>query len=114
MFKARAGSLEVNGRTHRWNGIGESCQNCNGGVKETIEHLLVECDNYERERRAMMIEMQRILGQEGWQSVHEREDEGMSIILGFQCGEGVIDDKMGEIVETTKAFLKASWKRRGS
>ena len=43
LFKARTGSLEVNGRTYRWSGKGENCEWCALGVKETVEHLVLKC-----------------------------------------------------------------------
>ena len=63
-FRARCGSLEVNGRTYRWNGGRENCQNCIGEVKETIEHVIVECDKYEVERGELMQEIINCVGQD--------------------------------------------------
>ena len=64
LYRARSGSLEVNGRTYRWNGGRENCQNCVEMVKETIEHVIIECDRYEVERRDLMQEILNQVGQE--------------------------------------------------
>jgi hypothetical protein len=48
-------TIYVNGRTFRWNERKENkCFTCNGDEKETVEHSLIECDVYKRERQFMM------------------------------------------------------------
>lgn len=47
LYQARTGTLEVNGR-HR-EVENQSCS-CRTGEKETAEHLIVECNNYESQR----------------------------------------------------------------
>jgi len=112
LFRARSGSLEVNGRTYRWNGGREDCQNCCYGGKETIEHFMIECNRYEEERAGLIQVIQGLVGQELWHEIQDREDRGMGIVLGFKAGKEAIDSNMGRIVEATKAFLKAAWKKR--
>ena len=53
-FKAKSGSLEVNGRTYGWND-GEKwwCEKCSGEetpIREDIKHLILECAAYNNER----------------------------------------------------------------
>ena len=112
LFRARTGSLELNGRTYRWNGGRENCESCGRGVKETIEHFLIECDRYQAERDKFMREMQALLGQEKWQEVKSLEDGGIAVVLGFQSGDVVVDSKNRAIAEATKVFLRAAWKIR--
>ena len=49
LFKARSDSLELNGRIGDWRGIPTNCTKC-GEERETLEHLLLECEWYEEER----------------------------------------------------------------
>ena len=47
LFKVRTNSLEVNVRTYRWNDNGQRmCMQCGMGVDETVEHMLLECEEY--------------------------------------------------------------------
>ena len=47
LFRARTGSLEVNGRTYRWNQeVTNNCFMCKRGEEETTQHCMVECRAY--------------------------------------------------------------------
>ncbi|KAF2343965.1 hypothetical protein FHG87_025279, partial [Trinorchestia longiramus] len=51
LFAVRCKTLSVNRRTWRWNeGNTMLCLQCNRGVEETVEHLVLECSKYEQER----------------------------------------------------------------
>ena len=113
LFRARAGSLEVNARTHRWNGGSESCEKCYGGMRETIEYVIVECEGYRDERECLSQEIGLILGQDRWEAIRDGESQGVSLILGFECGDKRVDRCLVEIVEKTKKFFKNIWKIRG-
>ena len=55
LFRARAQCMDVNVRNYRWSESGsKECQMCDRGEDETVEHVLLECDKYDRERMNMM------------------------------------------------------------
>ena len=41
-FRARTDSLEINGRTHHWTGGEDLCRVCDLGVRELLEHVVME------------------------------------------------------------------------
>jgi hypothetical protein len=80
MFGARSGSLATNGRTYRWNQIGDRCLFCEENTKETTEHLLVECAGHFGERRDLVQQIVDELGAEEWR----RRTGGWGCCLGLR------------------------------
>jgi len=108
LFKARSGSLEVNGRVARFTDRDVWCERCSTGgnqIEETIEHLISECDRYEDERAIFMGKLQDLNIELNWAQVREREDSGLGLILGFE-------NNHKEITGLTKEFLTTVWKKR--
>ena len=105
LFKARSGTLEVNGRKREEQE--QSCSFC-VGVKETIEHLIVECDGYEGERKQLKEKVIAIIGEEEWYRRLEEGDGGITTVLGLY-GDIKESDK---IVKCTKKFLVQLEKER--
>ena len=107
LFCVRAGALGVNGRTYSWNERREDkCFMCDGDEKETVEHLLMECGAYERERQSMM---EVILNEGGEinEVGHERtSEEWMAMIVGLSEGATVA------ILESVKRYLENMWRLR--
>ena len=112
LFKARTGSLEVNGRIYRWNGTSDRCEWCVFGVKETVEHLIIECEGHERERMIFIEGLIELVGLKKWNEIRRKEDHGISIASGFECGDKIVDDNRLGIVDCMKSFLKGVWKKR--
>ncbi|MPC59521.1 hypothetical protein E2C01_053544 [Portunus trituberculatus] len=55
LFRARAQCMDVNTRNYRWSeSRSKVCQVCDMGEDETVEHVVWECERYERERRKML------------------------------------------------------------
>ena len=49
LFRVRTKSLEVKSRVSRWkNGECKMCMMYEKGVDETVEHLMLECERYDR------------------------------------------------------------------
>jgi hypothetical protein len=112
LFKARTGSLEVNARTYRWNGIGDECGWCNRGEKETVCHMMVECMGHEMERRLYLDTLKHVMGEILLQSVLERDDFGLGVLLGFESECVNLKCMRNDIVIRTKVFLMALWRKR--
>ncbi|KAF2359685.1 hypothetical protein FHG87_009565 [Trinorchestia longiramus] len=67
MENKRCKALRVNRRTWRWNeGNTRLCQQCNRGVEETVEHLVLECSKYEQERKSLMDVVHEQCGENKW------------------------------------------------
>ena len=108
LFKARTNSLEVNERKKRWGGIKETCEGCErrGNREiETLEHMMVECETYEKERKMLEKEMEGVMGKEEWERVKRTEGRGMVEVLS-------IEREDQRILEKTKGFLAKVWGRR--
>ena len=112
LFKARTGLLEVNGRTHRWSGKSENCEYCIIGVKETIEHMIIECMGHEQERKVLIGEMKNLIGEKKWDEVKARDDEGLSVILDFECEDEMINMHRMKVVNITKVYQLKVWNKR--
>ena len=108
LFKARTGSLETNRRTWRWNGGGRSCNQCVVGenpVDESVEHILIECDRYEEERRELDTFMGNKIGVTRWEEEKQSENRGIDYVLGFR----ELKNMRG-----TKKFLEGAWRKRNA
>ena len=112
LFKARSGSLEVNGRTYRWSGKSENCEWCALGVKETVEHLILKCSGHELERMNLNESMKEVIGSDKWNEFSTKEDEGLSIVLGFECEDESVNRSRMKVAEIAKTFLKSVWSKR--
>ena len=85
LVKARTGTLEVKARNR--DGQEQDCSSC-AGVRETIEHFLVECDRYDEERDRLVGSVTEVLGVEEWhRRIEEEEDGGILTVLGLYRGE---------------------------
>ena len=114
LFKARTQSLEVNSRTYRWENDGDkTCKMCDSGRDETIEHVLLECEKYERERRSMIEDVKEEIGSELWESmVQEGEGINPTRVVLFLLGLSTEDEWNSTTVERVKAFLESMWTER--
>ena len=55
LFRARAQCMDVNARNYRWSeSRSKVCQMCDIGEDETVEHVVLECEKYDRDRMEMM------------------------------------------------------------
>ncbi|MPC99954.1 hypothetical protein E2C01_095401 [Portunus trituberculatus] len=55
LFRARAQCMDVNARNYRWSvSHSKVCQMCGMGENKTVEHVMLECEKYERDRHEMM------------------------------------------------------------
>ena len=112
LFRARTDTLELN--TKKWKRDrtqGYNCRMCDryNLNSETLEHMLVECNGYERERAKLNERMEGIIGVQKWNESKQHEDKGIQTLL---C---VNESKEKEsIVREVKMFLKDVWKRRES
>ena len=74
---------------------------------ESVEHILVECDAYESDRKVFMEKVIGVIGRDSWEKVIDSWDHGVTYILGFN-GDCPI-----EITENCKRLLIRIWSRRG-
>ena len=115
LFKARTKSLEVFGRIYRWMNEGSKlCKMCDRGVDQTMEHLLVKCSGYERERRVMVNAIRQEIGDEKWNEITEWMEWDVGRLTCFLLGLGILDIATNRTLESVKIFLEKAWERRGS
>ena len=78
LFRARAQSMDVNARSYRWSeSRSKGCQMCDMGVDETVEHVILECVRYERDRNEMMQVVVTELGHNRNERVEKTGREGV-------------------------------------
>ena len=105
LMRARLGILETNDR--KWDDNADrSCRGC--GVVESMEHVIIECDDHEEARERADLRYGAILGVERWEEFKQEEAMGMDWILGFK-GDG--ETRM-ELMDSTKTFLSEIWDLR--
>lgn len=110
LFQARAQCMNVAARNYRWSeSHSKVCQMCDMGEDETVAHVVMECEKYERERAEMM----RVVESEvDWSEdevngvVVRTEREWMLLLLGLS-GEWTV-----RMVEAVKSFLERMWSVR--
>ena len=71
-------SLEINGHNCHWSGGSEFCRCCEGGIRESFEHVVLGCTLCEGERGRLF----QGVGV-GWSGVDK-----MRVVLSFSDGKG--------------------------
>ena len=108
LVKTRTGTLEVKARDREERDQG--CSSCRD-VRETVEHFLVECVRYEREREMLIGSVKAMIGEQEWyRRLGEEEDSGALTVLGLYQGER--ERQREAIVKVTKEFLVQAWGKR--
>ena len=107
LFKARSQSLEVNERTYRWNAErSKECKGCRCHADESVYHIIVECERYERERNVLIQSVSEEWGREFFIDWNGNENLKICQLLG-------IGDLPNErVIEAVKIFLVDVWKKR--
>ncbi|KAF2366521.1 hypothetical protein FHG87_002719 [Trinorchestia longiramus] len=82
------------------------CLQCNRGVEETVEHLVLECSKYEQERESLMDVVHEQCAENEWNARCVEEDSGMRYLVGLdeECNMTVVD--------AMKDFLVYAWNKR--
>ena len=110
LFRARAGSLEVNRRTHRFNEMKSKwchfCEVQGSREEETIIHLLTECQAYGPAMEWAIDKYIEIIGERDFHMKRQDDDRGLGYFLGLE--EGV----PGGIVQVSKAYINWVWNIR--
>ena len=105
LFKARSDTLELNGRNRDVRE--QRCQLCNE-EKETLEHFIIECEKYRKQRKILDTQIAKIIGRKEWEKRKDGEDRGILTVLGLTNDKDI--DK--RIVSHVKMFLTESWSAR--
>ena len=107
LFRARAQCMDVNTRNYRWSeSHSKVCQMCDRGEDETVEHVLLECETYSRERWVMMQVVLSELGCEENVLVERTGKEWLVLLLGL-CKETT-----ERMIVAVKEFLERMWSKR--
>ena len=109
LFKARAGSLETNNRTYRFEeGNPRRCLLCNleEGERETLFHMMVECPAYDEEMGWAKTMYINEVGMSKFNELFELDDRGLGFFLGFE------KEASSRVVEITKMYLGKIWYKR--
>ena len=79
---------------------------CDLREDETVEHMMLVCNKYERERNEMMRVVSECIGIVQWMVCANAGDHGMRVLLGLSewSSEGVVG--------ATKVFLQKAWSKR--
>ena len=102
--------MNLNARNYRWSeSRSKVCQKCDMGEDETVVHVMLECEKYERDRW----QMNRVVQSEmGWVAdevngeVERYERDWMLLLLGLN---GEATERM---MEAVKGFLEKMWSTR--
>ena len=82
------------------------CQMCDMGEDKSVEHVVLECEKYERDRMEMMQVILTELGHSWDERVEKTGREWMVLLLGL-CRE-----KNERMIEAVKEFLEKMWRVR--
>ena len=100
LFRARAQCMDVNAGNYRWSeSRTKVCQICDMGEGETVEHIVLECEKYDRDRMEMMRVIVTEMGREMNEVIERTGREWMVLLLGL-CG--VTSERM---LDAVKEFL---------
>ncbi|MPC31566.1 hypothetical protein E2C01_024860 [Portunus trituberculatus] len=99
--------MDVNARNYRWSeSHSKVCQMCDMGEDETVEHVMLECEKYERERHEIMQLILSELGHNRDERVEKTGREWMVLLLGLCKGTSE------RIIEDVKEYLERMWQAR--
>lgn len=113
IFKARTKSLELNSRTYRWANEGnKACKMCESGEDETVEHILLKCVRYERERREMLGAIVQEIGEDEWNDVVGRYEWVIDRIVIYLLGLSDLNKWNESTAQSVKDYLEVVWRRR--
>ena len=99
--------MDVNERNYRWSeSRSKVCQMCDMGEDESVEHVVLECEKYERDRMEMMQVILTELRHSWDERVEKTGREWMVLLLGL-CRE--TNERM---IEAVKEFLEKMWRVR--
>ncbi|KAF2366049.1 hypothetical protein FHG87_003189 [Trinorchestia longiramus] len=106
LLAVRCKALSVNRRT--WSGNEENtrlCLQCNRGVEETVEYLILESSKYEHERESLM-DVVHEQYEEKRNARCVEEESGMRYLVGLdeECNRTVVD--------AMKDFLAHAWNKQ--
>jgi hypothetical protein len=79
-----------------------TCQMCNSGSIEDIEHLIMNCDAYSRHRNKMFQSVE-------FNTECQTQSDRLDVLLGKSTGTSKADDRIDIAV---KRFLKKAWRAR--
>ncbi|MPC38231.1 hypothetical protein E2C01_031736 [Portunus trituberculatus] len=84
LFRARAQCMNVNAMSYRWSeSRSKVCQMCDSGEDETVEHVMLECVKYVRDRYEMIQVVLAELGHNKNERVEKTGREWMVVLLGL-------------------------------
>ena len=87
LFRARAQCMDVNAWNYRWSeSRSKGCQMCDMGEDETIEHVVLECEKYDRDIMKIVHVILTEMGCE-MNEVIERTEREWMVLLVRLCGE---------------------------
>ncbi len=96
--------MDVTARNYHWSEFcSKVCYMCDKGEDETVEHVMLECEKYQRDRLEMM---EVAVSEMGWdvnEVIEITEKEWMVLLLGLS---GEASERM---VEAVKRFLERVW-----
>ena len=99
--------MDVNARNYRWcESRSKVCQMCDMDEDETVEHVVLECEKYNRERIVMMRVVLTEMGCEMNEVMEKTGKEWMVLLLGL-C-----DETNERMIEAVKEFLERMWHAR--
>ncbi|KAF2354371.1 hypothetical protein FHG87_014872 [Trinorchestia longiramus] len=107
LFAVRCKAISVNRSTWRWKeGNTRLCLQCDRGVEETVEHLVLEFNKYEHGRESFMDVVSEQCGENQWNTRCVEEDSGMRYLvrLDEECNMTVVD--------AVKNVLVHAWNKR--
>ena len=81
------------------------CEQCDSGVDESVLHLVLECERYDRERQRLLDSVAQLVGRDEWLRASSLDDRGMCLLLGL--GGGCLS-----VTEMVKVFLVKVWTER--
>ena len=76
--------MDVNARNYRWSeSRSKVCQMCDMREDETVEHVALECEKYDRDRMEMMRVILTKMGREMNEVIERTGKEWMVLLLGM-------------------------------
>ena len=89
----------------------DRCVLCNGGNVESVEHFVLECEEFEQDRCRLLERIERIVAAEEWVKEYEGDDDSrVCLLLGRRVN---VDREVMDVID--RCIIKEMvmwWQRR--
>ena len=106
-IRCRIGDIQLHHRTAHWDNQSDKCSFC-PSERETLEHVLVKCPGYQKERQEALERLRSHVGQDKtdeWLAIESTEEQAAAIL-------GITGEPDEATIDIAKELVNRIWEKR--